>query len=294
MTTKKTFWMGGLLSLVLSLALPAQAGEPAGSAGGDKPVAGASATKKPRIAISDAGRAALAAAKEIAGKVRGLRGPERMQALEAAASAYDKVVAEHAAEPAVASVAAITAADLWRQQGSVALAEKDYLLAVQLDGERFAQRGLLGAADMQRRQQRRDDAMATYKKAAEVDPASARAQDARLWQARLLQQAERVDEAIVAFQAALESADPGNETVEACNFLALAWIQKGDHDAAAKAIEHAENAVQAVGDDDPIVVERLKKAIETMSAKRALQRARDKAANAQKDAVGLDRARHDG
>lgn len=294
MTTKKTFWMGGLLGLLLSLPLSAQAGEPVGGAGGDKPVAGAPATKKPRIALSDAGRAALAAAKEIAGKVRGLRGPERMQALEAAASAYDKVVAEHAAEPAVASVAAITAADLWRQQGSVALAEKDYLLAVQLDGERFAQRGLLGAADMQRRQQRRDEAMATYKKAAEVDPASARAQDARLWQARLLQQAERVDEAIVAFQAALESADPGNETVEACNFLALAWIQKGDHDAAAKAIEHAENAVQAVGDDDPIVVERLKKAIETMSAKRALQRARDKAANAQKDAVGLDRIRRDG
>lgn len=294
MTTKKTLWMRGLLGLFLALPVAAQAGEPVGANGGDKPAANASAPKKPRIALSEAGRAALAAAKEVAGKVRGLRGPERMQALEAAASAYDKVVAEHGGEPAVASVAAITAADLWRQQGSVALAEKDYLLAAQLDADRFGQRGLLGAADMQRRQQRRDEAMATYKKAAEVDPTSGRAQQARLWQARLLQQSERLDEAIAAFQAALESADPGNETVEACNFLALAWIEKGDHDAAAKAIEHAEQAVQAVGDDDPIVVERLKKALEAMSAKKALQRARDKAANAPKDAVGLDRARRDG
>ena len=280
--------------LVLAVPGLAQGGEAGGSGAAEAKPASAAGTKKARVPISEGGRAALAAAKELAGRSRGLRGPERAKALEVAASAYDKVAAEHAAEPAVAGLAAITAADLWRQQGSVALAEKDYLLAAQIDADRFAQRGLLGDADMQRRQQRRDEAMVTYAKAAAIDPSNARAQDARLWQARLLQQAERIDEAIAAFQTALESADPGLETVEACNFLALAWIQKGDLDAAAKAIEHAEQALQAPADEDPLVVERLKKAVESMSAKKGLQRARDKQAEAGKDAVGLDRDRRDG
>ncbi|MFN6194972.1 MAG: tetratricopeptide repeat protein, partial [Planctomycetota bacterium] len=255
--------------------------------GGDKPAATASAPKKPRIALSEAGRASLAAAKEVSGKVRGLRGPERMQALEAAASAYDKVVAEHSAEPAVASVAAITAADLWRQQGSLPLAEKAYLRAAELDGPRLGQRGLMGAGDMQRRQKRGDEAMATYAKAIALEPGSSRAQEMRLWQARLLQGAGKVDEAIVAFQAALESGDPGSQVVEACNFLALAWIQKGDFDAADRAIDHAEQATTAAADEDPQTVERLKKAIEGMSARKALQRARDAQNRVGEDAAKL-------
>lgn len=242
----------------------------------------------PKVTLSDEGRSALSGAKEVAGRVRGLRGPERAQALEAAAAAYDKVVASFAAEPAVAAAAAFAAGELWRQQGSLPIAEKDYLLAAQLDAARFAQRALLGAADMQRRQKRIDEAMATYAKAAAVDPGSARAQDARLWQARLLQGQERIDEAIVAFQAALESADPGAQTIEACNFLALAWIHKGDLDSAARAIEHAEHAVQGVGDEDPIVVDRLQKALEGLSARKALQRARDKKNQAGKDAARFD------
>jgi tetratricopeptide (TPR) repeat protein len=141
---------------------------------------------------------------------------------------------------------------------------------------------------MQRRQKRVDEAMATYARAAAIDPGNSRAQEARLWQGRLLQGLERLDEAIVAFQAALESADPGAETIDACNFLALAWIQKTDLDSAARAIEHAEHAVQGVGDEDPIVVERLHKALESMSAKKALQRARDKHSQAGKDAARFE------
>lgn len=270
----------------LALPLLAQAGGDAAKSDGK--------TARPKVTLSDAGRSALAGAKEVAGRTRGLKGPERAQALEAAATAYDKVVAGFTAEPAVAAAAAFAAGDLWRQQGSLPLAEKDYLLAAQLDAERFAQRALLGAADMQRRQKRVDEAMATYARAAAVDPGSTRAQDARLWQGRLLQGLERVDEAIVAFQAALESADPGTQTIDACNFLALAWIHKGDLDSASRAIEHAEHAVQGVGDEDPIAIERLSKSLEGMSAKKALQRARDKKNQAGKDAARLDAGNNGG
>lgn len=255
------------------------------------PAAADAAAARPRVVYSDAGRAALAAAKEVVARTRGLRGPERTAALEAAAKAYDQVGADFAAEPSVAATAAFLAAELWRAQGSLALAEKDFLLAARLDPGRYAQRGLLGAADMQRRQERSDEALATYRKAAAVDPGSARAQDARLWQARLLQGAGRLDEAIVLFQAALESADPGAQAVEACNFLALAWIEKGDLDAAGHVIEHAEQAVASLGDEDPVVLERLKKSLEAMSARRALQRARDQRHEAGKDAAAFEAAR---
>jgi tetratricopeptide (TPR) repeat protein len=285
----KTMFVRWLTCVLLALPVLAQAH---GAGAGEPPAAGEGAVRK--VVMSDAGRKALATAKQLITAVRGLRGPERAQALEQAASAHDRLIAEFAAEPVVAAAAAFAAAELWRQQGSLPLAEKDFLAAAQLDAERYAQRGLLGAADMQRRQKRYDDAMATYQKAAAVDPGSARAQEARLWQARLLQDSERLDEAIVAFQACLESAGPGAQTIDACNFLALAWIQKGDLDAAARAIDHAEQAVTELGDEDPIVLERLRKSLESMSAKKSLQRARDKKAEAGKDAVGFERERSGG
>jgi tetratricopeptide (TPR) repeat protein len=276
--------------ITLAMQAPAQAGDPKPPA---KPVAEAAADKAKlaKTTFSEAGRAALTGAKELANRSHGLRGPERARALETAASAYDKVAGDFTAEPQLAAVAAMHAAELWRQQGSLSLAEKDYLLAVQFDAPRYAQRGLLGAADMQRRQKRTDEAAATYAKVIAIDPGSSRAQDARLWQARLLQAAERIDDALAAFQAALESADPGAETIEACNFLALAWIDKGDLAAAGRAIEHAEQGVGAMTDEDPIVLERLKKSLESMAAKKALQRARDKQNQAGKDAAALEQER---
>lgn len=279
----KTMFVRCLLATML--ALPCM---PQGDVGQPAPKPAEAASKPKKVAYSDAGRSALAKAKESVSALRGLRGAERTQALQTAASAYDKVVADFGAEPAVAAAAAFAAAELWRQQGNLPLAEKDFLMAMQLDGERFGQRGLMGAGDMQRRQKRYEEALATYQKAAALEPGSARAQDARLWRGRLLQDSERLDEAIPAFQSALESAAPGAQTIDACNFLALAWVQKGDFDAAARAIEHAEQSVQSLGDEDPIVLERLRKSLEGMSARKALQRARDKQVEAGKDAAKLD------
>ena len=287
--TMKTMWVRWCVWLALALPGFAQ-----GQGGGAEPATKVAEPAVRRVVMSDAGRQALAGAKELAASMRGLRGPERQQAIEKAAAAYDKLIAEFSGEPVVAAAAAFAAAELWRQQGSLALAEQDFLTAARLDGDRYAQRGLLGAADMQRRQKRYDDAMATYQKAAAIEPGSARAQDARLWQARLLQDSERLDQAIVAFQACLESATPGAQVIEACNFLALAWVQKGDFDAAERAIEHAEQSVAGLGDEDPIVLERLRKSLESMSARKSLQRARDKKAEAAKDAVGFDQERSGG
>jgi tetratricopeptide (TPR) repeat protein len=260
------------------------------SAQGQDPAPAESAQEREAPPKSEAARAALDKAEELAKAARGKGGPELSRALEVAAGAYDGVAAAFAAEPAVAAEAAWTAAELWRRQGSLPLAEKDYLFAADKDPVRYGQRGLLGAADMQRRQERTEDAMKTYARAEKVDPRTSRAQDARLWQARLLLAGEQVDAALTAFQAALESAPSPSRAIEAANFLAGAWIQKGDLDAAERAIEHARKVADA-GDEDPVVAERLKQAFERMSARRALQRARDEQNGAGADAVRLDEHR---
>lgn len=257
---------------------------------GAQDAGGPAKVAREHAATSDAGRAALASGREAIGRLRGLRGAERKSALEQAASAHDRIAEQFAAEPAVAAMAAFTGAELWRQQGSLALAEKDYLRAAQLDAPRFAQRGLLGAADMQRRQQRPDEAMATYQRAEAVEAGSSRAQDARLWRARLLQASDRLDQAVPAFQTALECAAGPAQVIEACNFLALALVQKGDLDAAERALEHAEHATQSAAEDDPATAERQQKWLEAMSARKALQRARDERNGAAGDAVRLDAA----
>ncbi len=250
-----------------------------------KPVA---AKKVTRPAPSAAAKEAIAAAKAVLDGARGLHGAERLQALERAGSAYDKVMADFMAEPLVVAAAAYTAAGVWRQHGSLPFAEKDYLAAASFDAERYGQRGLIGAADMQRRQKRLDDALATYSKAAAIDPNTAAAQEARLWQARVLQSLGKIDEAIAAFQSTLEAARSIRDTIETVNFLALAWIEKGDLDAAGHVIEHAEEAVAGSGEEDPVVIERWRKALESMTARKSLQRARDKQTGAAKDAVRLE------
>jgi tetratricopeptide (TPR) repeat protein len=284
-TTMTTWWM----CLVLATAGLAQGNGSAAEAGATG--SGAAAEQRPvraKVQISEGGRAALAAAKALAGRTRGLAGNERLAALQAAATAYDRALAEFGAEPAVAGAAAFAGAELWRQHGSLALAEKDFLLAAEIDGPRFGQRALLAAADLQRRLKRPEEAMVTFAKAATVEPGTARAQEARLGQARVLKAMGRLDEAITACQAALESAHPGKQTIDAADLLAQAHVQKGDLEAAERAIEHAEQVVGGVGDEDPIVVERLRKALTAMSARKLLQRARDKAAGAGADAVRLD------
>lgn len=279
----RTIRMMLLSTLVLAAAAAAQ--QNGAQPNGTPP---APAVKAPKVTTSPQAKAALAAAKELAGKVKGTDGPARNAALEAAAKAYDQVATDHAGEPAVAARARFEAGELWRRRDSLAQAEQDYLQAAALDAAHFGQRGLLAAADMQRRQKQLDQALATYAKAAAAEPNTTRAHDARLWQARLLQGLGRMDEAIAGFRAAVEAAQRPRQVIEASDWLAKALIKHGDYDGAAAAIQHAETEVGAADDSDPVEVERLRKALEAMSARKALQRARDKQVDAGKDAGLLE------
>lgn len=284
-TTRKNLLMTTLTMFSLMLALPAQAGSPPAPGAAETPAAGKSPA---RARLSEAAKAAIAAAKDLTGRIKGLDGGERAMAIEAAANAYDKITTDFAVEPAAAAQAAFAAGELWQRQGSLPLAERDFLLAAQLDPQRFGQRGLLEAAEAQRRQKQFDKALATFAQAAAADPASARAHEARLSIGKVQQQSGQVEAAIAAFQAALEACEKPRQVIETCDLLAKAQLQKGDLGAAERAIAHAEQAVANVAEPDPVVRERLQKALTGMGARKAVQKARDKAAGAAKDARAVE------
>ena len=238
--------------------------------------------------LSAEARTAIQEARKLEKEARKVTGPARSRKLEVAAAQFDRLVAKFEAEPEAAALAAWTAAGIWRRHGSAPLAEKDYLYAAKTNAARYGQRALLGAADMQRRQERVEDAMKTYALAEAVDPRSSNAQEARLWVARMLQGSNQIDAAIEKFQAALESAPSARQGIDAADYLAKAWIVKGDLDAAGFVIDHAEKLVASEQDGDAVLAERLRRAFERMSARKALQRALDEKTGVKQDAVRLD------
>ena len=229
------------------------------------------------------GRQALKAAAELAEKVKGLRGPARDQALEQAAKAYEEVAAAHAGEPALAAQAAYEAGELWRRGSDLVLAEAAYRKAAELDRDRYAERAWLELGNMQRRQKKWDEAVATYTQLVEFAPKSSRAHDARLWIGRTLQQKGTPEPALAAFRTALDAAGSPLEAIEAANWLAKTLITTGDLAGAEAALTAAEQH-RVAGPD----AERIRRALDDMSARRALQRARDKSGDAHEDAKDLE------
>jgi tetratricopeptide (TPR) repeat protein len=177
---------------------------------------------------------------------------------------------------------------MWQRDNNFAQAETQFLAAAKLDAQRYGQRALLEAADMQRRQKRNEEALASYAQVVTLDAASSRAQEARVWQGRVLQSMGRLDESIGAFRKAVDGSSKPRQVMEATNYLAKALILKGDFDNAESALQHAEEIVNKVIAADAVQADALHKALDGMSARKALQKARDKQHGASKDAKALE------
>jgi tetratricopeptide (TPR) repeat protein len=259
--------------------------------GSSPPVPADSAKEGPRPAAKHDGREALAGAKRLVAGCSELSGDERSAALDRAAAACERAATDFAGEPEIAGPASFLAAELRRRGGGLAAAERHYLQAAAIDPGRYGQRGVLGAADMQRRQGRLREAMANYELVVELDPTTGHAQKARLARAKLLRAAERLDDSLAAFRQAVETARTGPQVIEASNLLALSCIDTGDLDAAAAALARAGSRVAALGVREPGDVERLRESLAAMSARKALQRARDQRHGTARDAVEFDQQR---
>ena len=245
----------------------------------------------PKPKPSDAARAAMTAARETETPVKGAEGPARMSALQTSAEAWDKLAKDFSSEPLVASQASFRGGELWQRHGSLAQAEQDFLAAARTDTPRYGQRGLFEAAEMQRRLKRNDDALATYAQVVAIDSASTRAYEARISQGRWLESLGRFDESIGAFRKAVDGAAKSRQVVEAANLLAKVLIQKGDFESADGVLAHAEESVHKTIAVDAAQTESLQKLLDGMSARKSLQRARDKQNGAAKDAKALEEAK---
>ena len=232
-----------------------------------------------------AARAELRRAKLLVSQVKGLRGEARDAALDRAIAAYREISARHPEDRATCARAWYEVGELLRRKASLSAAEGAYQKAAALDARRFAARSLMQRAHIQRRLDRVDEALASYRELAAMEPRTGRGHTARRWIARCLEQQGDLTGAIEAYRSALEVTTRPRAVIELCNGLAKTLLSQGDIDAAADVLARAERVVPE-GDSDEAV--RIQKAVDTMSGRRALQRARDKANKAHEDARKLE------
>ena len=247
--------------------------------------------KSKLVQVSQEARVALAAAKDMITNLRGVRGEERKAGLSRAAMAYSDVAENFAGEPAAVSAALFESGETWRRHGSLEKAENAYRLVLAKGGERYLGRATFQLAQMERRQQRFEDAIVTYQRAHEIQPKLNRANLARLWIARCLTSLGKPEEAMKSFAEAVRAAATPRQVIEASNYLAKALIEAGDLKAAAAALTKADQEVAASIEAGGKGSDGLRAALDRMSARKALQRARDKANGAAKDAQNLENDR---
>jgi tetratricopeptide (TPR) repeat protein len=261
---------------------------PVAAQGGVKPAPGVEKDPPKSGGTVVGGREALKACRDLAAQIKGLKGPTRDSALEEAAKAYEHVAAEYAADRGLAAQAWYEAAELWRRGDDLPQAETAYGKAITNDSDRYAERSLLEVGNLQRRQKRFDDAVATYKKLVALNPKSSRGHDARLWIGRTLQQKGTWPQAVAAYTEAVEAAPALLDRIEASDWLVKALVHTGELDKAGQVVDSIEKAGQEVTGPEAA---RVQKALEGLSGKRALQKARDKATQAHKGAEAAEKVK---
>lgn len=276
----RNLWIAAFLALMAA---------PSAQLRGQDRVQAGSTAQAATLKLSPEGRQALAGARAVADRVAGLEDEARQTALAEAAKAYEAVLSSHANDKAACAQANFESAELWRRHGSLDLAEKAYARAAELDAYRYAERGLIQVAHMQRRQGRVEAANGVYKSVATLNPTSSRAHEARLWVGRTLESMDKPDEAIAAYRAAVDAAGRVRQVIEACNWLAKALVTTGDLAGAEAAIARADLAVEQAPDEERSAS--VMKALTEMSARKALQRAKDKKSGAHEDARKLEKGR---
>ncbi len=251
----------------------------------------ASTATASKAKISAEARTAFAQAMEAAASLKGLRGAERKTELAKHAARYEEIADRFAGEFPAASRAWYESAEMWRRQGNLAKAEAAYRSSLSKDSGAFRARAIFGIAQMERRQKKFEAAIESYKLVAGIQAESNRANDSRLWIARCWRSLEKPELAMQSFKAAVEKAATPRQVIVASNFLAIELIDRGDFDAADAVLAKAGSVVAEAIDSGAKGAKGLESALQSMSSRRALQKARDKANGSAGDAVQMERDR---
>ncbi len=274
-----------LVSLLFPVPATAQGDVPPPSTGG------------PSESVGQEGGDSSARLKQAAGlleALKGVRGAPRLEGMRKAARAYVDVAQDFAGQASVAARARYEAGECFRKAGDLEPAAEQFSLCLEVDDGRYLQRAAFGLADMQRRQEGYEAAIGNYRKAVEASPDSARADESRLWVARCYEAWDKPEEALAAYRDAVANASSPRRKVDACDRLAMHLIKRGDFEGAGEAIREAETSAAAILGTPGQDADRMRKALDGMTSRRALQRARDKANDASGDAIGLEQARSGG
>jgi tetratricopeptide (TPR) repeat protein len=243
------------------------------------------------LPISKEARTALKEAKAVAAKSKGLKGEARSNALIAGAKAYEAVAARFDSEAGACGNAWFAAAELWRRSSSLEAAAKAYGLAADRDPARYQERSWLQLAHIARRQKKDERALDLYKKVARLKSGTARTHQARVWIGRCFEQQKKPEQAIDAYRQALSLTTKPRRVLEISNRLANCLIKQGKLDQAGAVIRQAEAAAAPELAKKGPRAKSLRRALDRMSARKALQRARDKTAGAHQDAQDVERGR---
>lgn len=250
--------------------------------------------KNKRLPISKEARAALNEAKAVAAKSKGLKGEARKNALVAGARTYEAVAARFASEDGACGTAWFEAAELWRKNQDFKAAARGYGLAAERDPGRYQERSWMQLAHIARRQKQIAQALELYKKVATLKSGTARNHQARVWIGRCFERQKKPEQAIDAYRQAAGSTTNPRDMLEACNRLALCLVREGRLDQAAAAIRQAETAAAPELARPGPKARNLRRALDRMSARKALQRARDKVTGAHRDAEDVEGSRQKG
>lgn len=265
----------------------AQNTDPAGAQPGTNPAPAAETTALAKP--GDDARAAFAELTEMRKGLKGKRGPERMALLERIGSRGEALAATLASDPAGLARVWFEAGEAWRSHGSLERAGAAYDKVLAGPQSRYTGRARFQLAQMQRRLEQWAPALDNYRKAALIEPGSNRAHDARVWIARCLMAQEDPEGGLAAFRAAAKAAATPRQQIDGTNWLIKEFIRRGNLDEAASTLTALDTAIEAqAAKSEPKEADALRKRLSKMSARRALQRAQDKARGAAEDARDVE------
>ncbi|MCE9595477.1 MAG: hypothetical protein K8S98_14915 [Planctomycetes bacterium] len=228
--------------------------------------------EEPRLASAEA---QLGRAVELKNKTRGLKGAERVRALESVLDAYRAVAVQWPDAHAAAAEAAFRSGELLRRLDREAEARPEFVHARELGaGTAFGVRAGLELGHLSRRAGEFEVARAEFEAVARDERGERRYRDdGALWAARMDAELGRIDVARRAWEALTTAAESPVDRIEAFDDWAASFVDAGDLEAAAGVLARCREALRDASEEETPLGERVRSALARMGSVRRLEQA---------------------
>lgn len=271
---------GPVLTMILTASAPAQAAPNEVVATRGDP----HAESVPRL---ETATAQLAHAASLRAAMRGKEGDARNAARRAAVEAYRAVKEYFAGDGRACAEAAFRAGELLRSADDNAGALAEFQVAKERGADSpYRVRAELEIGHIHRRAQEHEKALESYE-AVLADPAASPGQrdDASYWTGHVHASEKRPEDARKAWQRVADHGEDPLDRIRAWDCIALSYLDSGDLEAAAGALEKCRESLAEVAAEETKLGERVRTALASMRASDDLQHAvekRDKSKSAAK------------